>query len=119
MTHKIALALILSAAGVVQADDITIDPRPFVSSLTRAEVIADMQQFRRSGIDPWAQDYNQLASFQGGRTRAQVRAEYIAHRTAVAALNGEDSGSMYLAQRRLDPMQDTQMASTAEQGSRN
>lgn len=33
---------------------------------------------------------------QSGRTRAQVRAEYLRSREAVAALTGEDSGSAYL-----------------------
>jgi hypothetical protein len=34
-----------------------------------------------------------------GLTRAEVTAEYIQDRDSVAALNGEDSGSMHLAQK--------------------
>jgi hypothetical protein len=54
MNRNIALSLVLCAAGAVQADDITPEPGRTASTLTRAEVIADMQQFRRAGIDPWA-----------------------------------------------------------------
>lgn len=36
------------------------------------------------------------ASRRAGRTRAQVRAEYLRNREVVAALTGEDSGSAYL-----------------------
>lgn len=109
MNRNIAFALVLSAAGAVQADDPTPEPG-FQSTRSRAEVIAEMQQFRRSGIDPWAQDYNHLARFQGSRTRAEVRNEYIAERAAVAALNGEDSGSVYLAHGRMGQPQEVQLA---------
>ena len=43
--------------------------------------------------------YNPLKSFQGSRSRAEVRAEYIASRDSVAAMTREDSGSAYLAAR--------------------
>lgn len=110
MNRNIALSLVLCAAGAVQADDITPEP-PFTSTLTRAEVIADMQQFRRSGIDPWALDYNPLAAFRGDRMSAQLRDEYIADRARVAALHGEDSGSMSMARRDVPQgQQQTQVA---------
>ena len=93
-----ALVLIVSA-GSVLADDITIDTNPFTSTRSRAEVQADLQQFRSAGVNPWAQDYNPLQSFTGSKTRAQVTAEYIRSREAVAATTGEDSGAAWLAQR--------------------
>lgn len=112
MHRHFALALVLSAAGAAQADDPTPEPPSFISTQSRAEVIADLQQFRRSGIDPWALEYNPIAAFHGIRSRAAVRDEYIAARAAVAALNGEDSGSMYLAQGRAFHPQATQIAAT-------
>jgi hypothetical protein len=112
MNRKFALALVLSVAGAAQADDPTPEPPQFISAHSRADVIAELQQFRRSGIDPWAQDYNPIAAFHGSRSRASVRDEYIAARGAVAALNGEDSGSMYLAQSRTAHPQATQIAAT-------
>ena len=110
MNRKIALALALAAAGTAYADDITIEPVPFTSSLTRAEVIADMMQFRASRVDPWAQEYDPLAHFQGTRTRDQVNAEVLSGRDAIAAVHGEDSGSMTLARRDVPQAQPTQVA---------
>jgi hypothetical protein len=103
MNRNIAFALVLAtaAAGNAFADDITVENTPFQSTMTRAEVRADMQQARASGIDPWAQDYDQLADFRSERTRADVTAEYTAERDYVAAFNGEDSGSVKLASRDL------------------
>lgn len=100
MNRKIALALILASTGAVAyADDITLDPVPFTSTLTRAQVMQELQQYRRAGVNPWADDYNQLAQFRSGLSREQVIAEFMLSRDSVAALNGEDSGSVYLARR--------------------
>jgi hypothetical protein len=85
-------------AGTGLAGDITIETEPFVSTTSRAEVRAELDTFKKSGVNPWARDYNQLAGFVSSKTRAQVTAEYVANRDAVAALNGEDSGSRYLAE---------------------
>jgi hypothetical protein len=101
MNRTLALAIAaLSAAAAVsaRADDITIDHTPFTSTLTRAEVVADMHRFRAAGLPPWAYGYDQLAHFRSAKTRQQVTAEFMASRAAVAAFNGEDSGSAYLAQ---------------------
>lgn len=96
----LAAALVLAAsAGSALADDITIDSKPFVSTKSRAEVQAELQQFQRAGVNPWAQDYNPLQSFTGTKTRAQVSAAYIQSRNEVAATTGEDSGAAWLAQR--------------------
>ena len=97
-TFAAALVLIASA-GSALADDITIDSTRFVSGKSRAEVQAELQQFQRAGVDPWAQDYNPLQSFASGKSRAQVTAEYLASRSEVAALAGEDSGATWLAAR--------------------
>ena len=102
MTRKfaIALAIACAATGNVFADDITTDPHPFVSTLTRAQVQAELKAFRDSGVNPWADDYNQLAHFQSTTTRAQVMADFMASRDSVAAMGGEDSGSSYMARSR-------------------
>ena len=95
---SLAAALVLVAsAGAALADDITIDPTPFTSTRSRAEVQAELQQFR-AAVNPWAQDYNPLQSFTSSKTRAQVTAEYIGSRDEVAATTGEDSGAAWLAQ---------------------
>ena len=88
---------ILAAAGYACAGEITVDPEPFISVASRAQVQEELRQFRQAGVNPWANDYNQLAQFHGSRTRAAVKAEYMASRDATAAFSGEDSGSMYLA----------------------
>lgn len=100
LTGTAAAAFALAAmTGVAHADDITIDPTPFVSTKSRAEVRAEVigkaEQIRMahgevgSGMDP--------APFHGTLTRAQVRDEYMASRAQVSAFNGEDSGSAWLA----------------------
>ena len=100
MNRHFALFLVVAAAaaGNAFADDITMDP-PFTSTLSRAQVQAELKQFRSSGVDPWSQSYDQLAAFRSERSRAQVSAEYIADRHQVAGLHGEDGGSMQLARR--------------------
>jgi hypothetical protein len=94
--------------GHARADDITIDPVPFVSTASRAQVLADLQAYKASRVNPWATHYNPLAHFRGTRSRADVTAEFIAERESVAAMTGEDSGSSHLAAdaaRALQPLQ--------------
>jgi hypothetical protein len=91
------LAIAAASANVAFADDITVDPHPFTSSLARSDVQAQLQQYKAAGVNPYASSYNQLTSFRGSRTRAEVTAEYLQSRAEVAALNGEDSGSSWLA----------------------
>jgi len=99
MNRKIALCLILASTGAVAlADDITMDP-PFTSTASRAQVMAELQQYRQAGINPWADDYNQIAQFRSERTRQEATREFLAERDAVAARNGEDSGSASMARR--------------------
>lgn len=99
MNSKAVLAVAAFAAlasAAARADDITIDNTPFQSSRTRAEVQAELAQFRSSGVNPWSTQYNQLVGFNSANTRAQVQAQYLAERNQVAAMSGEDSGSAYL-----------------------
>lgn len=93
----LAVALAAATAGTAFADDITIDTTPFTSTKARAEVQAELSQFKKAGVNPWSTQYNPLKSFQSTKTVAQVRAEYVADRAEVAALNAEDSGASYLA----------------------
>ena len=93
----IALTLACGAAANAYADDITVDPNPFVSTASRAEVREELAAFRQGGVNPWADEYNQLSQFRGARSRADIRAEFLGQRAVVGAFSGEDSGSMYLA----------------------
>jgi len=99
MKLKIASTVLLAAAaGAAFADDITIDDTPFVGSKSRAEVQAELFTYKQAGVNPWSMSYNQLVGFKSTISREQVVAEYLADRDEVAAINGEDSGSAYLAQ---------------------
>jgi hypothetical protein len=91
------LAIAAASTNVAFADDITVDPHPFHSSLTRAEVQAQLHQYKAAGVNPWSTSYNPVARFQGSRTRAEVTAEFLQARDEVNALNAEDSGSSWLA----------------------
>ena len=97
----LALAAVLSvAAFAAHADDMDRSGQ-FANSVTptatRAQVQAQLVEYKKTGVNPWATSYNQLSSFRGQNTRAQVTGEYLASRNAVAAMTGEDSGSAYLA----------------------
>ena len=98
-TAAAALVLAAIASGNAYADDITVDNTPFVSTKTRAEVRAELMSMpaesRRS--DEWSTQFDQAARTQSTLTRAQVKAEYLAYRREVNALNAEDSGSSYFA----------------------
>ena len=99
-TAAAAFAFAAIASGNAYADDITIDPTPFVSSRTRAEVQSEVMgqgEALRMASSEWSMQLNAAVLPQSTVTRAQVAAEYIATRREVNALNGEDSGSSYLA----------------------
>jgi len=98
-TAAAALAFAAMASGYAYADDITIDPNPFVSTRTRAEVQAEVMgqsEALRTASSEWSMQMNTADLPQSTLSRAQVRQEYIAARREVNALNGEDSGSSYL-----------------------
>ncbi|WBY03311.1 DUF4148 domain-containing protein [Ramlibacter tataouinensis] len=98
MNRKIALALAtFVAAGSAFADDITIDPTPFQSTATRAQVQAELAAYKKAGVNPWSTTYSPLRSFVSTKSRAEVVGEYIQARDRVAAMTREDSGSAYLA----------------------
>jgi hypothetical protein len=112
MNRTLSLSIAVAACtfiGQAFADDITVDPSPFTPGRTRAEVQAELQEYRASGVDLWADNYNPVAGLQSNKTRAQVKAEYIAERDKVAAFGGEDSGSAWMAHA-ARPSQDIQMA---------
>ncbi|MEJ8839557.1 DUF4148 domain-containing protein [Ramlibacter sp. AN1133] len=94
-----ALSLAAFAAHADDADPSGQFAASTASKATRAEVQAQLASYKQSGVNPWSTSYNPLKSFQGGRTRAEVTAEYVASRDAVAAMTREDSGSAYLARR--------------------
>jgi hypothetical protein len=95
MNRNIAFAFVLATAaiGSAFAGEITPEPAPFTSAVSRAQVQAELAQYRRSGIDTSSYEYNPLAQFKSGTTRAEVRADYIANRDQVAANSGEGSGA--------------------------
>jgi hypothetical protein len=103
MNRTLTAALIaiasVAASSTAFADDITVEATPFVSTLSRAQVQAELQQYKQSGVNPWSTSYNQLRSFQGSKSRAQVVSDFLQTRDETAALTSEDSGSAWLAAR--------------------
>ena len=97
-TAAAALAFAAMASSNAYADDITIDNTPFISTRTRAEVRADVmgqsEQLRMASSELTMQ---QAAPASSDYTRAQAKADFLASRNEVSALNSEDSGSSYLA----------------------
>ena len=113
MNRKIALTFVLAsiAAAGAFAETPMVDSKPFQASLTREQVRAELQQHRQSGVDVYADGYNQLTGFRSTRTRAEVKSEFLASRDMVSALNSEDSGSRYLAHRAQPRVVGPQLAS--------
>jgi hypothetical protein len=93
------LAIAAAATSTAFAEGPIEYSKPFVSAQSRAQVGAELQQYQQSGVNPWAQDYDQLAGFRSGKTAAQVRAEFLQSRDEAAAMTREDSGSSYLSAR--------------------
>jgi hypothetical protein len=102
MNAKLTVSALLLAAfaGSALADDPTIVNENFTSTKTRAEVLAELQAYQASGVNPWSMTYQPLKYFQSATTREAVVADYLASRNEVHALTGEDSGSAWLAQAR-------------------
>lgn len=94
-----AAALVIAATGSAWADDITLDTTTFVSQKSRAEVQAELQQFKAAGINPWSRQYNPLHHSVSTKSRADVVAEARAAAASgeIAATTGEDSGSLHAA----------------------
>ena len=100
--NRLLTAALLSIAAIAaHADDMHLSGQFAASTAaapaTRAQVQAQTQAYRQSGVNPWSTSYNPLASFQSQKTREQVRNEFLANRNAVSAFTGEDSGSAFLA----------------------
>ena len=100
-SRTVLSALVLAAgfSGAAFAESPGQQSFPFASSRTVAQVQAELQQYRAAGVNPWATSYNPLRHFKGAVSREAVVAEYLASRDIVRAVNGEDGGSFYLAQR--------------------
>ena len=94
--HAVLFAAVL-ATGTAFADDITIDPHPFTSTASRAQVQQEFREYRQAGVNPWAQNYDHLRGFVSTASRADVTAGFLASRADVAALSAEDSGSAMLS----------------------
>lgn len=97
MNRTLTAIAIALAAGSAFADDITIDPTPFVSTRTRDEVRAELMQAIHEGTIARGEDWGTMQAVAGDASRDEVRAGYLAARDQVSAMNGEDSGSMYLS----------------------
>lgn len=103
--HRFLLAALCAAALTAHAADWENDgwrPVDATGARTTAQVRAELDAFKK-GPNPWAAGYNPLAQFRSTNTRAQVQAEYLAEREAVAAMNREDGGSAYLAEHQVAP----------------
>jgi hypothetical protein len=99
-TAAAVLAVAAMATGTAYADDITIDPTPFVSTRTRAEVRAEVMgqsEALRIASSEWTMQSSPALQPDSAYTRAQAKADYLASRREVNAFTSEDSGSSYLA----------------------
>jgi hypothetical protein len=95
-------SMAIIAAGDARADDITLDSAAFVSNRTRADVVAETLDARRTSTTEWTLQQNQpvtmehVAASAAPLTREQVRADYGEARFISATFYAEDSGSSAL-----------------------
>ena len=97
------VAAALAAAvmtGSARAEGPIEQTKPFVGSLSRAEVQAQVTGDRRavtSYASEYALQHEAPASGLSGYTREQARAAFIASREEVRAMTAEDGGSSHIA----------------------
>jgi hypothetical protein len=116
ITLSIAAAAAATFAGGAFAE--SPDPsgqfaQQVASTKSRAEVVAELKEYKRAGVNPWSMSYNPLASFKSTQTREAVVAQFLDSRDQVAAFTAEDSGSAYLARNGHQPSPDEHLAQTA------
>jgi len=92
-----AVALASSAAFAQEADPQDQFAQQVQSTVTRAQVQAELLAYNQAGVNPWADAYDQFTGFRSETTRAQVVSEFLADRDEALAMTAEDSGSTYLA----------------------
>ena len=102
----------LLAAAVITSTAAYAQEEGFVSTRTRAEVVAEIGTPWPRG-NPWSAFYN-MSPPNSTATREQVEAQYIPHRDLANAFYGEDSGSVYLMRAQgLQPSPATAMGTLA------
>lgn len=92
--------LLAATTGAALAESPTVATEPFVSSRTRAEVLADLAAFKKSGVNPWSVSYQPTHHLRSTTTREEVQAAALASSTVIAAFGGEDSGAVHLSRAR-------------------
>lgn len=101
--YPMVAALSVLAAAAAHAESpapAQLEPAAFVSTKTRADVMAEFKEARRTGAMRVAStSYNPFADMKGSLSRDLVRAETLAMNRGGHAhdMNGEDSGSFALA----------------------
>ena len=93
-----AVAVALVSPGNAFAESAAEYTTPFVSTLSRAEVQAQLtggSELLRSGSSEWTMQNNEPIALKSDETREQAKAEYKSARQEVIAVTGEDSGSAY------------------------
>jgi hypothetical protein len=103
-TGTVAFAALAATimVGSARAEGPIEQNAPFVGSRSaaevRAEVLRDRAQLSSAAVE-WNTQLNEPRMIASGTTREQLRAEYIASRDQVQAMNSEAGGSGYIASR--------------------
>jgi hypothetical protein len=87
-------AALLSPRSASAAGDITVDPTPFLSTASRAEVRAHV--LKGPPLHRGDAVWTELPRTASAVSPAALRAEYQGSRELVKGFSGEDSGSAYL-----------------------
>jgi fructose-bisphosphate aldolase class 1 len=100
--NRYAVALLAVSAAAFGGQALAESPnavaeQQFQGGKSRAEVQAELAQYKQAGVNPWSISHNPLRAFKSTAARADVTAQYIAARDEVAAFGREDSGAAFLA----------------------
>jgi len=93
-TAAAAIAAAAITCGTAFAESPTIETTPFVSSLSRDEVNAELK-VPYPGGNPWAGRYDMFPRTSTTTTSEQAQSAYKMSRDEANALNSEDGGSAY------------------------
>ncbi|MBI5279787.1 MAG: DUF4148 domain-containing protein [Burkholderiales bacterium] len=97
MNFKTLSALVITAAAAgsafAESPGTWTNADLGVSTKTRAEVQAELAAYKKAGVNPWSISYSMTRDFRSTASRADVTAQYLKNRDAVAAINSEDGGA--------------------------
>ncbi|MBI5279788.1 MAG: DUF4148 domain-containing protein [Burkholderiales bacterium] len=120
MNFKTISALVITAAAAgsafAESPGTWTNAERGLATQTRAEVQAELAAFKKAGVNPWSSTYSITKDFRSTASRADVTAQYVKNRDAVAAMNSEGGGAAHFAASQPVAVSDTLAGQPAAAG---